>query len=124
MTTTAAVVGGLLVGLLLGRGRAPRFRWAPFLLATAALAVLILSLAVQPGAFLNGAVAGVSALIGSALWEAIVWKRRMPELDITLGGWMWRASLRPRYVQDLCRQVEEARAASLRSGSGGRGHGE
>ncbi|QHC70980.1 MULTISPECIES: hypothetical protein [unclassified Rathayibacter] len=106
MITTAAVVGGLLVGLLFGRARTPRFRGGLHLLAAAALAVLVLSLAVQRDAFANSWLAGSSALLASAGHTAAVCRRWLPELGIPFLGWMWRAVLHPRYVRDLLEQAE------------------
>jgi hypothetical protein len=112
MMTMAAVLGGCLVGLLLARGRAPEFHWRPYLLGVAALLVLLSGLAVQKDAFMNSWLVLVSALVVSAASTAYVWRQRMPELRISFGGWMWRAFFRPRYVRDLCREVEEERRRS------------
>jgi hypothetical protein len=112
--TTAAVVGGLLVGLLFGRARTPRFRGGLFLLAAAALAVLVLSLAVQRDAFANSWLAGFSALLASAGHTAAVCRRWLSELGIPFLGWMWRAVLRPRSVRDLLDQAGSGEEISER----------
>lgn len=107
MITTAAIVGGLVAGLLIGKGRAPRRQTAFLVAGLLVLAALLGLLALDQFVLLNALLACVAAVAGATGYAASVWKRQMPDLEISWGGWAWRELLHPRYVREQFQQLRE-----------------
>ncbi|NRG40062.1 hypothetical protein GTU73_06490 [Rathayibacter sp. VKM Ac-2804] len=105
MVTAAAMLIGLFAGLLVGRGRAPRRRPGFLMAGCGLLAVLIGILALEAFALGNALLAGVAATLGATAYAASVWKRRIPDPEISWAGWAWRELIHPRYVREQFEQV-------------------
>ncbi|MCJ1699387.1 hypothetical protein MT356_06615 [Rathayibacter festucae] len=105
--TVAALVGGLLAGLLIGGGRAPRRR--PGLLAggVLALAVLLALVAASSSALGNALLAGAATSLGATAYAATVWKRWIPDLEVSWAGWAWRELVHARYVRERFERAGE-----------------
>lgn len=105
--TAAALVVGLLAGLLIGGGRAPRRQ--PGLLAAGVLvlAVLLALLAANSSALGNALLAGAATSLAATAYAASVWKRRIPDREVSWAGWAWRELVHPRWVRERFEQVGE-----------------
>jgi hypothetical protein len=105
MMTAAAILVGLFAGLVVGRGRAPRRRLGLLVAGFGLLALLIGILALEDFALGNALLAGVAATLGATAHAASVWKRRIPDPEISWAGWAWRELVHPRYVREQFKEV-------------------
>ncbi|WP_133960496.1 hypothetical protein [Rathayibacter sp. PhB151] len=103
--TVVALVGGLLAGPLIGGGRAPRRR--PGLLAAGVLvlAVLLAMLGANSVALGNALLAGTATTLAATAYAASVWKRRIPDPEVSWAGWAWRELVHPRWVRERFERV-------------------
>ena len=96
---TAALVGGLVAGLLLGRGRAPRRRRGVLAAGCTLLAVGVGVVALNGSTLGDAVLVGAVAILGSTAYAATVWSTLIPDPEVPWFGWARREILRPRYVR-------------------------
>ncbi|NQX14998.1 hypothetical protein [Rathayibacter sp. VKM Ac-2857] len=53
----------------------------------------------------NALLAGAATGLGAAAYAASVWKRRIPDPEISWAGWAWRELVHPRWVRNQFEQV-------------------
>ena len=96
---TTALVGGLVAGLLLGRGRAPRRRRGVLAAGCTLLAVGVGVVALNGSTLGDAVLVGAVAILGSTAYAATVWSTLIPDPEVPWFGWARREILRPRYVR-------------------------
>jgi hypothetical protein len=105
--TVVALVGGLLAGLLIGGGRAPRRRPGLLTAGVLVLTVLLVLLAANSFALGNALLTGAATSLGATSYAATVWKRWIPDPEVSWAGWAWRELVHARYVRERFERVGE-----------------